>query len=93
MREKFMRQGGGQPGYFTRPACNVSEKCMDRGFAGNEANIRFVPPAFAGAGGRFAASSHPRFAPIGSAIGLERNARICSQIISPSSRDPVKHPG
>jgi hypothetical protein len=66
---------------------------MDRGVAGNQANIQFVPPAFEGAGGRFAASSRPRFAPIGSAIGLARNARICSQIISPSSRDPVKYPG
>jgi hypothetical protein len=59
----------------------------------NPSEVHFVPPAFAGAGGRYAASSRPRFAPIGSAIGLARDAQIHSRLASPSSRDPAKHSG
>ncbi|OGT02986.1 MAG: hypothetical protein A3F73_05905 [Gallionellales bacterium RIFCSPLOWO2_12_FULL_59_22] len=66
---------------------------MNTRLQAHKSEIQFVPQAFAGAGGRFAASSRPRFAPIGAAIGLARDAQICSQITSPSSRDPAKHPG
>ena len=55
--------------------------------------IHFVPPACAGAGGRYAASSLPRFAPIGKAIGLSRDEQIPSRPDSPSSRAPMKYPG
>jgi hypothetical protein len=54
---------------------------------------RLARPAFAGAGGQFATSLHPRFAPIRQAIGLARDAQICSQIASPSSHDLMKYPG
>ena len=66
---------------------------MNIGLQDYKSEIQFVPQAFAGAGGHFAASSRPRFAPIGTAIGLARDAQICSQIASPSSRDPAKYPG
>jgi hypothetical protein len=69
------------------------ENGMNEGVTMVLANIRFVPLAFAGAGGRFAASLHPRFAPIVQAIGLARVAQSCSQNASPSSRNMVKHPG
>jgi hypothetical protein len=58
-----------------------------------DAEIHFAPPAFAGAGEQYAASSRPRYSPIGSAIGSARDAQICSRLASPSSRDPVKYPG
>ncbi len=66
---------------------------MDQGMAGNQPQIQFVPPAFVGVGGQFAASLQPRFAPIVADIGLARGAQICSQIVSPPSRDRVKYPG
>jgi hypothetical protein len=58
-----------------------------------DAEIHFAPPAFAGAGGQYAASSRPRYSPIGPAIGSARDPQICSRLASPSSRDPVKYPG
>jgi hypothetical protein len=58
-----------------------------------DAEIHFAPPAFAGAGGQYAASSRPRYSPIDLAIGSARDAQICSRLASPSSRDPVKYPG
>jgi hypothetical protein len=71
----------------------MTENRMNRGFARNQPEIQFVPPAFAGVGGQFAASLRPRFAPIGMAMGLARDAQICSQIDSPPSRDLMKYPG
>ena len=47
---------------------------MDIGIQAQKAESQFVPHAFAGAGGHFAAPSRPRFAPIGRAIGLARDA-------------------
>ena len=41
------------------------------------AEVHFVPPAGAGAGGGRVASLRPRFAPIDSAIGLVGDAQIC----------------
>ncbi|OGT04229.1 MAG: hypothetical protein A2Z65_09800 [Gallionellales bacterium RIFCSPLOWO2_02_58_13] len=58
-----------------------------------KAESQFVPQAFAGTGGHFAASTRSRFAPIGRAIGLARDARICPQTASPSSRNLMKYPG
>jgi hypothetical protein len=58
-----------------------------------DAEIRFAAPAFAGGSGQHAASSRPRYSPIGLAIGSARDAQICSRLASPSSRDPVKYPG
>ena len=63
------------------------------GVSMNRPQIHFVPPAFAGPDGRYAASLPPRFAPIGSAIGLAREAQIHSRLASTASRDPVKYPG
>jgi hypothetical protein len=48
---------------------------------------------FAGVDGRFAASSPPRFASIGRAIYLSRDARIYMQTATPPSRNPMKNPG
>jgi hypothetical protein len=58
-----------------------------------DAEIHFAPPAFAGAGGQYAASSRPRYSPISSAVGSARQAQIGLRAASPSSRDPMKHPG
>jgi hypothetical protein len=58
-----------------------------------DAEMHFVPPAFAGGFGQYAASSRPRDLPIGSAIGSARDAQTGSRLASPSSRDPVKYPG
>jgi hypothetical protein len=58
-----------------------------------DAEIHFSPPAFAGTGGQYAASSRPRYSPIGPAIGSARDAQIWLRLASPSSRDPVKYPG
>ncbi len=66
---------------------------MNTGRQACRTEIQFVPQAFAGAGGRFAASSRPRFAPIGRAIGLARDARIYPQTASLSSRNLMKYPG
>ena len=57
------------------------------------AEIQFIPPAFAGAGSRFAARLHPCFAPIATAIGLALDAQTHQQLDAPSSRGPVKYPG
>jgi hypothetical protein len=58
-----------------------------------DAEIHFAPPAFAGGSGQHAASSRPRYSPIGSAIGSARDAQIWLRLFWPSSRDPVKYPG
>jgi hypothetical protein len=58
-----------------------------------DAEMHFVPPAFAGGFGQYAASSRPRYSPIGSAIGSARDAQIWLRLGLPSSRDPVKYPG
>jgi hypothetical protein len=71
----------------------MTKRGMSKGFSRNQSRSQLVPLGFAGVGGQFAASLHPRFAPIGMAIGLARDAQICSQIDSLSSRDPVKYPG
>jgi hypothetical protein len=66
---------------------------MINGFAFKQLIERIVSPSFAGADGRFAASSHPRFAPIAQAIGLARDARIHPQTGSSSLRDLATHTG
>jgi hypothetical protein len=58
-----------------------------------DAETHFAPPAFAGGSGQYAASSRPRYSPIGPAIGSARDAQIWLRLASPSSRDPVKYPG
>jgi hypothetical protein len=58
-----------------------------------DAEIHFAPPAFAGGSGQYAASSRPRYSPIGSAIGSARDAQIWLRLFWPSFRDPVKYPG
>lgn len=66
---------------------------MNKAFMGNQSEIQFVPAAFTGVGGRIAASSRSRFTPIDMSTGLALDARGCSQIDSPPSRDLMKYPG
>jgi hypothetical protein len=66
---------------------------MNKRIRSDRREVQFVPKAFVGEGGQFAAPLRPRFAPIVADIGLARDAQICSQIASPSSRDLVKYPG
>jgi hypothetical protein len=69
------------------------ETSMNTERQAHKAEIQFASMGFAGAGGRLAASSLPRFAPMDRAIGLARDAQIYSQIASPASRNPAKYPG
>jgi hypothetical protein len=66
---------------------------MSKAIWRNPDGVHLVASAFAGPGGEIAASSRPRFAPIGMAIGLSRDAQICPRFPSPASRDPAKYPG
>ncbi len=61
-------------------------------FAACHGQIQFVPPAYAGAGVRFAAILRPRFAPIGKLLAWRGNAN-CLATRAPSLRVPMKYPG
>jgi len=74
---------------FHHTGSEAGGKSHECRLAGHRNENRFLPVAFTRAYGNFAASSHPRFAPGASAVGLARGARICAQTSSSSSRDPV----